>query len=141
MRVCALIAFVHKMPGWCFLERCPWDKQGQTEVHGLPGEDNNLFDVPFKPVVFKYVFRMSSASVAGCRGRVEKDPGGTQSLLCCPELFISDPQQSKAPTHHRTQHLDSSLESKGYYSSRHLGHLTCHPPPQRLHPHAVPSLR
>ena len=84
---------------------------------------------------------MSSASVGQCWGKVEKGPGGTQSLLCCPELFISDPQQSKAPTRFQTRHLDSSLVSKGCYLSGHLGHLICHPPLQSLHPHAVPASR
>ena len=36
------VVFVHMMTSRCFLERGPWGKQGQIEVHGLPGEDNNL---------------------------------------------------------------------------------------------------
>lgn len=139
MRVCCICAHDDKR---CFLERGPWGKQDQIEVHGLPGEMAQ-FDVAFKLVVFKNVLRMSSASVGRCWGKVEKGPGSTQSLLCCPELFISDPQQSKAPTCFQTQHLDSSLVSKGYYSSLGIWGISPAASPTAESPstHAVPTSR
>lgn len=86
-------------------------------------------------MVFKYMFMMSSASVGSWLGR-GKDSGGTLSLLCCPELFISDSQQSREVT--RLRHCRQQF-GECYFLSRHLEHLTCHPHPQSLQLHVAPS--
>lgn len=136
LRVCCICAHDDKLvlPG----EGTSGVSKAKLRCTRALGGDNNL-TLLFKLVVFKKCVE----NVFSIYGKVSGESGEGPwvvpgSLLCCPELFISDPQQSKAPTCFQTQHLDSSLVSKGYYSqapgASHLPSPTAESPSMQYQP-------